>query len=70
MKDQAIKIHIEQIAGAIAEEIRREMDGDRQCRLQDAQEYLRRAFWAIDGTATEDNQTTIEGIAFMRGGAS
>jgi len=60
MKDPNIKILIEQLGVVITGEIRTEDDGDRQCRLQDTREYLRRAWHAIDGSATFDNETTIE----------
>ncbi len=60
MKDGQLKIAIEQIGVLLRDEGEQERDEDRTCRLLDAREYLRRAWHAIDGSATEDNWTSIE----------
>jgi len=66
MKDQKIKVLIEQLAVVLRDESQLETDTDRSCALLDANEYLRRAWHAIDGSPCSDNQTTIEAQSFMR----
>ena len=61
MKTRALKVYLEQLAVMLEEETLRECDEARICELLDAQEYLRRAWHALDGSPTEDNQTTREG---------
>jgi hypothetical protein len=60
MKNANIKIQIEQLGIIIRDELNIEQNEDRVCALLDAQEYLRRAWHCIDGTPTEDNDTTTE----------
>lgn len=60
MKDRQIQVQIEQLAGALLDEQIQEDDPGRSCRLQDTYEYIRRAWWAIEGAPTEDNDTSIE----------
>jgi hypothetical protein len=60
MKDQNIKVQIDSLSLILRDEINRESDPYRSCRLQDAQEYLRRAWHAIDDSPCADNDTTIE----------
>ena len=62
MKDAAIKINIEQIANEIEKEVNRETADNfaRVCRLQDAKEYLRRAWHSIDDSEFTANDTAYE----------
>lgn len=46
MKDHAIGIYLNQLAGEVEKEINREADTERNCRLQDVKELLGRA-WAV-----------------------
>ena len=55
------KFYLEQLAVMLERETLLEHDETRVCELLDAQEYLRRAWHALDGSPTEDNQTTREG---------
>lgn len=62
MKDNQIKIQIEQLLAAIdAEEAGETAENfGRVCRLQDAKEYLRRAWHAIDDSEFSANDTAYE----------
>lgn len=60
MKDKNILIQIEQLVGILRDEIDTEMDVNRNCRLQDAREYLHRAWAVIAEMTRSDNDTTIE----------
>jgi hypothetical protein len=60
MKRSNIKIQIEQVAKLVTEAVNAETDEKASCDLADAIEYLRRAYWAVDGGACEDNQTGRE----------
>ena len=71
MKPQNLKIQIEQVATLVRDELNAVPDeraNDRMlpatmdyiCQLNDALEYLRRAWNALDGYTGEDNQTSIE----------
>ena len=59
MKDNQIKIQIEQLAIAIKTEINIENDTDRNCRLQDAAEHLRRAWHCVDDSKCENNDLIL-----------
>ena len=67
MKTGALKVYLEQLAVMLEKETLGEQNVDRVCELLDAQEYLRRAWHALDGSPTEDNQTTREMSRAMRG---
>lgn len=44
MKDTQLGIYIEQLAAKVEDEINSESDIDRNCRLQNVKEHLRRAY--------------------------
>ena len=68
MKPQNLKIQIEQVATLVRGELNAVPDEgamlpatmDYICQLNDALEYLRRAWNALAGYTGEDNQTSIE----------
>ena len=61
MKTGTLKVYLEQLAVMLERETLIEGEETRVCELLDAQEYLRRAWHALDGSPTRDNQTTREG---------
>ncbi len=61
MNDENLKACIEQVSDKVADRINQEKGDLAMCRLLDCQEYLARAWWALDGSGLrEDNDTTIE----------
>jgi len=68
MTNETINIHLNQVATLLKKEIETEKNQDRMCELQDAMEYMRRAWHRLDGIHCEDNQTTIEMINAMNRG--
>lgn len=54
MKDNQLLIQIEALAVLIESELG-EPDTNRNCRLQDAKEHLRRAWLAVDGSTCQFN---------------
>lgn len=56
MKDATFQIHLNQLAGVLEQEINTCTDVDRNCRLQDAKEMLRRAFHLLDDTYGDGSQ--------------
>jgi hypothetical protein len=55
MKDKQLCVAIEQLAAELEREINVTEDVERNCRLQDAKELLRRAFCIIEQLPFEEN---------------
>ncbi len=66
MKIKQLQINIEQLAQQAQLLENTITDEDIMCRVLDAKEYLARAWWALEGTPREDNQTTLEMTAAMQ----
>lgn len=66
MKDTNLKIHIEQLACHIENEMRGELDNDRILNLMDAKEYLRRAWHSVDASPFIANDTQAETCLYER----
>jgi hypothetical protein len=55
MKDEALKVYLEQVAGEVEREINRELDTERNCRLQNTKEHLRRAWHTMADIPCTEN---------------
>lgn len=55
------QVYIEHALAAIGTEINRENDLEAQCRLQDTQELLRRAWHVLDNSPYEPNDLILKG---------
>lgn len=68
MKNGALKVWIEQVAGQIEAELATETNTNRVCDLMDAKEYLRRAWHTLDSSPVRPNATQAEMAAVIHGG--